>query len=61
MALDPLNQLTEPKPDSTRTGKIIAIGIGMLCLMVIASVALMFVAATKDADNRARHPVIGQP
>jgi hypothetical protein len=57
MALDPPNQPS----DSKRTGKIFAIGIGMLCLMVVASVALMFVAAMKDADNRARHPVIGQP
>jgi hypothetical protein len=61
MTLDPLDQPTNTDSNSTRTGKIFAIGIGMLCLMVIASVGLMFVAAMKDADNRARHPVIGQP
>lgn len=46
---------------SPKTGKMFAIGIGMLCLMVIASIALMFVAAMNDADNREKHPVIGRP
>ena len=58
-------ELESPEQSSEKTsaptGKIFAIGIGLLCVMVIASIALMFVKATKDAENRAKHPVIGHP
>ena len=46
---------------SPTMGKVFAIGIALLCLMVMASVAMMFWSAKQDAENRKKHPVIGQP
>ena len=51
----------ESPPESRGTGKIFAIAIGLLCLMVLAGVGLMACTALKDAQNRQQHPVIGQP
>ena len=42
-------------------GKIFAIAVGLLFLMVAVGLGAVFLAAKKQADNRARHPVIGQP
>lgn len=47
--------------ESRGTGRIFAIAIGLLCIMVLAGVALMAYTAVKDAQNRQQHPVIGQP
>ena len=46
---------------SMMTGKVFAIGVGLLFLMVAVGVGIMFLVAKEQADNRARHPVIGQP
>lgn len=43
------------------TGKIFAVAVGLLFLMVAVGVGIMFLVAKEQADNRARHPVIGQP
>lgn len=43
------------------TGKVFAVGVGLLFLMVAVGVGIMFLVAKKQADNRDRHPVIGQP
>lgn len=57
---------TTPTDSAARTegpavGKIFAIGIALLCLMVASGVFMMFLSAKSDAANRAKHPVIGQP
>ena len=43
------------------TGKVFAVAVGLLFLMVAVGVGIMFLVAKKQADNRDRHPVIGQP
>ena len=45
----------------TMTGKVFAVAVGLLFLMVAVGVGIMFLVAKEQADNRARHPVIGQP
>ncbi len=42
-------------------GKVFAVGVGLLFLMVAVGLGIMFLVAKKQADNRDRHPVIGQP
>lgn len=51
----------EVQGSSMVVGKIFAIGVGLLFLMVAVGVGIMFLVAKEQADNRARHPVIGQP
>ena len=46
---------------STMTGKVFAVAVGLLFLMVAIGVGIMFLVAKKQADNRDRHPVIGHP
>ena len=46
---------------STMAGKVFAVAVGLLFLMVAVGLGVMFLVAKKQADNRARHPVIGQP
>ncbi len=46
---------------STMTGKVFAVAVGLLFLMVAVGLGAVFLAAKKQADNRDRHPVIGQP
>ena len=51
-----------PTPHSqNKTGKLFALGVVLFFVMVATSVAMMFMAAKRDAENRERHPVIGQP
>lgn len=47
--------------DSKMAGKVFAVAVGLLFLMVAVGLGAVFLAAKKQADNRARHPVIGQP
>ena len=47
--------------DSTAAGKVFAVAVGLLFLMVAIGLGIIFLVAKKQADNRARHPVIGQP
>ena len=42
-------------------GKVFAVAMGLLFLMVVIGLGIMFLVAKKQADNRDRHPVIGQP
>ena len=46
---------------STMAGKVFAVAVGLLFLMVAVGLGIMFLVAKKQADSRARHPVIGQP
>ena len=46
---------------STMAGKVFAVAVGLLFLMVAVGVGIMFLVAKKQADNRDQHPVIGQP
>ena len=46
---------------STMAGKVFAVAVGLLFLMVAIGLGAVFLAAKKQADNRARHPAIGQP
>lgn len=46
---------------STAAGKVFAVAVGLLFLMVAIGLGIIFLVAKKQADNRARHPVIGQP
>ena len=46
---------------STAVGKVFAVAVGLLFLMVAIGLGIIFLVAKKQADNRARHPVIGQP
>lgn len=46
---------------STMAGKVFAVAVGLLFLMVTIGLGAVFLAAKKQADNRGRHPVIGQP
>ena len=45
----------------TKTGRFFAIGVVLFFVMVATSLAMMFMAAKRDAENREKHPVIGQP
>lgn len=51
----------EVSGSSTLAGKVFAVAVGLLFLMVAVGVGIMFLVAKEQADNRARHPVIGQP
>ena len=52
---------SSPRKGGPAVGKIFAIGIALLCLMVGTGVFLMFLSAKSDAANREKHPIIGQP
>ena len=51
----------EVSGSSTIAGKVFAVGVGLLFLMVAVGLGIIFLVAKEQADNRARHPVIGQP
>ncbi|MCS1406944.1 MAG: hypothetical protein M2R45_00100 [Verrucomicrobia subdivision 3 bacterium] len=52
------DQVSKP---STTTGKVFTLGISLLCVMVVLSVAIIFVMAKQQAEDRERQPVIRQP